>query len=204
MCIRDRDVPCTDEAPLAVLVFKTVADPFVGKLSYVKVVSGKITADTELYNMRTGNVERLGKMLHTRGKKQEETTVISAGDIGAITKLPEAVTGDTLCDPAYKVKFAELVFPKPTLSMAVVAKNKADEGKVAQSMQRLMEEDPTIRFEQNKETRQQVLTGLGDQHLDVIVSKLANKFGVEISLETVSYTHLMDLRVVFVWRGYKR
>ena len=200
------DVPCTDEAPLAVLVFKTVADPFVGKLSYVKVVSGKITADTELYNMRTGNVERLGKMLHTRGKKQEETTVISAGDIGAITKLPEAVTGDTLCDPAYKVKFAELVFPKPTLSMAVVAKNKADEGKVAQSMQRLMEEDPTIRFEQNKETRQQVLTGLGDQHLDVIVSKLANKFGVEISLEKakVPYRETIQKKVKVQGRHKKQ
>ncbi len=200
------DVPCTDEAPLAVLVFKTVADPFVGKLSYVKVVSGKITSDTELYNMRTGNVERLGKLLHTRGKKQEETTVISAGDIGAITKLPEAVTGDTLCDPANKVKFAELVFPKPTLSMAVVAKNKADEGKVAQSMQRLIEEDPTIRFVQNKETRQQVLTGLGDQHLDVIVSKLANKFGVEINLEKakVPYRETIQKKVKVQGRHKKQ
>ena len=132
--------------------------------------------------------------------------MISAGDIGAITKLPEAVTGDTLCDPAYKVKFAELVFPKPTLSMAVVAKNKADEGKVAQSMQRLMEEDPTIRFEQNKETRQQVLTGLGDQHLDVIVSKLANKFGVEISLEKakVPYRETIQKKVKVQGRHKKQ
>ena len=177
------EVPCTDEAPTAVLVFKTVADPFVGKLSYVKVVSGKITADSPLYNMRTSAVERQGKLLHTRGKKQEETTIISAGDIGAITKLPEAVTGDTLCDPEHKLTFPALDFPKPTLSMAVVAKNKADEGKVAQSLLRLMEEDPTIRLEQNKETKQQVLTGLGDQQLEVIVSKLQNKFGVEIQLE---------------------
>ena len=220
------DVPCTDEAPLAVLVFKTVADPFVGKLSYVKVVSGKITSDTELYNMRTGNVERLGKLLHTRGKKQEETTVISAGDIGAITKLPEGYIREASelqklmaykDDAAFlkklaqvkkenKVKFAELVFPKPTLSMAVVAKNKADEGKVAQSMQRLIEEDPTIRFVQNKETRQQVLTGLGDQHLDVIVSKLANKFGVEINLEKakVPYRETIQKKVKVQGRHKKQ
>ena len=173
------EVPCTDEAPTAVLVFKTVADPFVGKLSYVKVVSGK---------------------------EQEETTIISAGDIGAITKLPEAVTGDTLCDPEHKLTFPALDFPKPTLSMAVVAKNKADEGKVAQSLLRLMEEDPTIRLEQNKETKQQVLTGLGDQQLEVIVSKLQNKFGVEIQLEKakVPYRETIQKKVKVQGRHKKQ
>ena len=200
------EVPCTDEAPTAVLVFKTVADPFVGKLSYVKVVSGKVTADSPLYNMRTGAIERQGKLLHTRGKKQEETTIISAGDIGAITKLPEAVTGDTLCDPEHKLTFPALDFPKPTLSMAVVAKNKADEGKVAQSLLRLMEEDPTIRLEQNKETKQQVLTGLGDQQLEVIVSKLQNKFGVEIQLEKakVPYRETIQKKVKVQGRHKKQ
>ena len=200
------EVPCTDEAPTAVLVFKTVADPFVGKLSYVKVVSGKVTADSSLYNMRTGAIERQGKLLHTRGKKQEETTIISAGDIGAITKLPEAVTGDTLCDPEHKLTFPALDFPKPTLSMAVVAKNKADEGKVAQSLLRLMEEDPTIRLEQNKETKQQVLTGLGDQQLEVIVSKLQNKFGVEIQLEKakVPYRETIQKKVKVQGRHKKQ
>ena len=175
-------IDCTDEAPTAAFVFKTIADPFVGKLSYVKVVAGKITADSELVNLRTGQVERLGKLLHTRGKKQEDTTIISAGDIGAITKLAESVTGDSLCAAARKVTFPAMNFPHPTLSMAVAAKNKGDEGKVAQGMQRLMEEDPTITFRQDPETKQQIITGLGEQHLDVIVSKLKNKFGVEISL----------------------
>lgn len=199
-------IDCTDEAPTAVFVFKTIADPFVGKLSYVKVVSGKITADSELINMRTGSVERLGKLLHTRGKKQEDTTIISAGDIGAITKLAEAVTGDTLCEASRKVRFAEMKFPNPTLSMAVVAKNKGDEGKVAQGMQRLMEEDPTATFRQDAETKQQIITGLGEQHLDVIVSKLKSKFGVEIRLEAarVPYRETIQKKVKVQGRHKKQ
>lgn len=177
------DVPCTDEAPLAVLVFKTVADPFVGKLSYVKVVSGKLASDSNPVNVRTGQTERLGKIIYTRGKKQEDTAFITAGDIGAITKLSEAVTGDSLCDPKRAVKFEPAAFPHPTLTMAVKAKNKGDEGKVAQAMQRLMEEDPTIYFEQDVETKQQLISGLGEQHLDVVVSKLKSKFGVEVELK---------------------
>jgi len=176
------EIPCTDEAPLAAYVFKTVADPFVGKLSYVKVVSGKLSGELVPVNARTGEPERLGKIIYVKGKKQEDTAFISAGDIGAITKLATAVTGDSLCDPKKVVSFEPTKFPAPTLSMAVKTKNKGDEGKVAQALQRLMEEDPTISFEQNAETKQQVLTGLGEQHLDVVVSKLKNKFGVDVEL----------------------
>lgn len=177
------EIECTDEAPLCAFVFKTVADPFVGKLSYVKVVSGKLASDSNPVNVRTGQTERLGKIIYTRGKKQEDTAFITAGDIGAITKLSEAVTGDSLCDPKRAVKFEPAAFPHPTLTMAVKAKNKGDEGKVAQAMQRLMEEDPTIYFEQDVETKQQLISGLGEQHLDVVVSKLKSKFGVEVELK---------------------
>ena len=177
------EIECTDEAPLSAFVFKTVADPFVGKLSYVKVVSGKLASDSNPVNVRTGQTERLGKIIYTRGKKQEDTAFITAGDIGAITKLSEAVTGDSLCDPKRAVKFEPAAFPHPTLTMAVKAKNKGDEGKVAQAMQRLMEEDPTIYFEQDVETKQQLISGLGEQHLDVVVSKLKSKFGVEVELK---------------------
>ena len=176
------EVPCTDEAPLAAYIFKTVADPFVGKLSYFKVVSGKLSGDIIPVNSRTGEPERLGKLVYTTGKKQEETAFITAGDIGAVTKLGASVTGDTLCDPKKVVSFQRMQFPDPCLSMAVKIKNKGDEGKVAQGMARLMEEDPTIRFEQNPETKQQIISGLGEQHLDVIVSKLKAKFGVDIDL----------------------
>ena len=177
------EIECTDEAPLSAFVFKTVADPFVGKLSYIKVVSGKLASDSNPINARTGQVERLGKIIYVKGKKQEDTAFITAGDIGAVTKLSEAITGDSLCDPKRVVKFEPTQFPNPTLVMAVKAKNKGDEGKVAQGLQRLMEEDPTISFEQDTETKQQLLSGLGEQHLDVIVSKLKSKFGVEVELK---------------------
>jgi len=176
------EIVCTDEAPLAAYVFKTVADPFVGKLSYIKVVSGKLSADTIPVNTRTGQPERLGKISYIKGKKQEETSFITAGDVGAVTKLGDTLTGDSLCAPGHVVQFAPVPFPSPTLSMAVKVKKKGDEGKVAQGMQRLIEEDPTIGFEQNNETHQQLISGLGEQHLDVVTSKLRAKFAVDIDL----------------------
>lgn len=177
------EIACTDEAPLAAYIFKTVADPFVGKLSYFKVVSGKLSNEFAPVNSRTGEPERLGKLIYTTGKKQEETAFISAGDIGAVTKLSDSITGDTLCDPKKVVSFERTEFPAACLSMAVKIKVKGDEGKVAQGMTRLMEEDPSIRFDQNNETHQQIISGLGEQHIDVIVSKLKAKFGVDIALE---------------------
>ncbi|MDR2933617.1 MAG: elongation factor G, partial [Oscillospiraceae bacterium] len=176
------EIICTDEAPLAAYVFKTIADPFVGKLSFVKVVSGKLSADMAPLNVRTGQPERLGKIIYVKGKKQEDTSFITAGDIGAVTKLAETKTGDTLCDPKKVVRFEGTAFPAPTLSMAVKVRNKGDEGKVGQGLARLMEEDPTITFTLNTETHQQLISGMGEQHIDVVVSKLKNKFGVEIDL----------------------
>lgn len=176
------EIACTDEAPLAAYIFKTIADPFVGKLSYFKVVSGKLSSEFTPINSRTGEPERLGKLIYTTGKKQEETAFITAGDIGAITKLSSSITGDTLCDPKHVVSFERMEFPAPCLSMAVKVKKKGDDGKVAMGMTRLMEEDPTILFQQNNETHQQIISGLGEQHIDVIVSKLKSKFGVDIGL----------------------
>lgn len=175
-------IDCTDEAPLAAYVFKTVADPFVGKLSYVKVVSGKLSNEIAPVNARTGSPERLGKIIYTIGKKQEDTSFITAGDIGAVTKLAETVTGDTLCDPKRVVTLQKTVFPEPTLTMAIIAKNKGDEGKIAQALIRLIEEDPCVAFVQDSETRQFLLSGLGEQHLDVITSRLKSKFGTEVDL----------------------
>ena len=177
------EVKCTDEAPLAAYVFKTVADPFVGKLSYVKVVSGKLGADSNQINVRTGQPERLGKIVYLRGKKQEDTAYITAGDIGAVTKLATALSGDSLCDPKFQVRFEQSAMPTPCFSKAIKGKDKADESKIAAAIQRVLEEDPTVSYENNVETKQQLLSGLGDQHLEVVISKLKNKFGVEISLE---------------------
>lgn len=175
-------VTCDANAPEAAFVFKTVADPFVGKLSFVKVISGKLTTGMTPINARTGEPERLGKLLCCRAKKQDEVDCITAGDIGAITKLQNAVTGDTLCDAKRVIAFRPTEFPKPCLSMAVVLKGKGDEAKIAGAMQRLMEEDPCMSFENNVETKQQVISGLGEQHLDIIVSKLKAKFGIDVDL----------------------
>ncbi len=173
---------CSKDEPLAAKVFKTIADPFVGKLSFVKVVSGELRHETQLINARTGAPERQGKLMFVKGKKQEDTEVISAGDIGAISKLTSAVTGDTLCDARRVVSCSKEEFPLSTLSMAVIPKAKGDEGKISQGLTRLMEEDPTISFYQNSETHQQILSGLGEQHLDVVISKLSSKFGVNVEL----------------------
>lgn len=188
------EVPCTDEAPLAAYVFKTIADPFVGKLSYVKVISGKLAADSAPINSRTGQPERLGKIIYIRGKKQEDTAYITAGDIGAVTKLAATETGDALCDPKKVLNFDPIHFPHPCLTMAIKAEAKGDEAKIASALQRLMEEDPTLAYENNAETHQQLISGLGEQHLDVLVSKLKNKFGVSVSLEVPRVAYRETIR----------
>lgn len=188
------EVPCTDEAPLAAYAFKTIADPFVGKLSYVKVISGKLAADSAPINSRTGQPERLGKIIYIRGKKQEDTAYITAGDIGAVTKLAATETGDALCDPKKVLSFDPIHFPHPCLTMAIKAEAKGDEAKIASALQRLMEEDPTLAYENNVETHQQLISGLGEQHLDVLVSKLKNKFGVSVSLEVPRVAYRETIR----------
>ena len=176
------EVTCDEAAPLAAYVFKTVADPFVGKLSYVKVDSGTLKSDSALVNARTGEAERMGKLLYVKGKKQTDTNVIGAGDIGAVTKLPAAQTGDTLCEAGRVVKLPAPTFPTPTLSMAIRVAKKGDEGKIGAALARLMEEDPTLTYRVDTETGQQIISGLGEQHLDVVVAKLKAKFGVDVEL----------------------
>ena len=200
------EVKCTDEAPLAAYVFKTVADPFVGKLSYIKVVSGKLGQDSNPINVRTGQPERLGKIVYLRGKKQEDTAYITAGDIGAVTKLATALSGDSLCDPKFQVRFEQTAMPHPCFSKAIRGKDKGDESKIAAAIQRMLEEDPTVSYQNNVETKQQIISGLGDQHLDVVVSKLKNKFGVEVTLEQprVAYRETIRKKVKVQGRHKKQ
>lgn len=177
------ELAINEDGAAAAIVFKTVADPFIGKLSYVKVVSGKISTESQLVNMRTGNVERVGKTVMMVGKKQVDVKYIGAGDIGAIPKLAATNTGDTLCSPARKVTLEGVEYPTPTLSMAIVPAKKGEEDKIAQGMMRLSEEDPTLQFSTNNETHEMIISGLGEQHLDVAVSKLKSKFGVDVTLK---------------------
>ena len=158
------EISVNPDGATAALVFKTVADPFVGKVSYIKVISGKVAPDSQLVNMRTGNTERIGKVVVMRGKKQEDAGFIGAGAI----MQPNTMNPKALA---------------PTLSMAIAPKTKGEEDKVAQGIFRLVEEDPTIKFATNAETHQMVISGLGEQHLDVIVSKLKSKFGVDVTLQ---------------------
>ncbi|WP_102049761.1 elongation factor G [Pygmaiobacter massiliensis] len=185
---------CDSTGPLAAYVFKTIADPFIGKLSYVKVLSGVLKADSPLVNSRTGESERLGKLLFLKGKKQIDTAQIPAGDIGALTKLAETKTGDTLCAPGKVFKAPRPNFPIPTLSMALKVKQKGDESKISGALSRLMEEDCTLLYRMNTETTQQIISGLGEQHLDAVVSKLKSKFGVEVELTTPRIAYRESLR----------
>ncbi|MCR4615042.1 MAG: elongation factor G [Clostridiales bacterium] len=190
----DKDIPCDENGPLAAICFKTIADPFVGRMSFFKVISGKITSDVPAFNARTGESERMGKIVTVRGGKQEDAGAIPAGDIGVVTKLNGINTGDTLCSPKNVVTLEGITFPAPCLSMAVKVRKKGEEEKVATGLSRLAEEDLTIKFETNTETREQILSGLGEQHLDVIVSKLKNKFGVEVDLTVPKVAYRETIR----------
>ena len=188
------ELHCDETEPTAAYVFKTVADPFVGKLSYLRVISGKVTGGAALVNARTGETEKISKPLTVIGKKQAETDSIGAGDIGAVAKLVSAKTGDTLCDASRVVKLPAATFPLPSLFMAVTVAKKGDEGKISSALARLMEEDPTLSYINNAETHQQIIGGLGEQHLDVVKAKLKNKFGVEIGLETPRIAYRESIR----------
>jgi elongation factor G len=188
------DIAVDDAAPLCAYVFKTVADPFVGKLSFIKVLSGKLTAASNAVNARTGQPERMGKTLTVCGKKQTDTAEIAAGDIGAVAKLATAKTGDTLCDPARVVALPAPVYPISCYRMAVKVAKKGDEGKVSGALARLIEEDPAISFVVDPETKQQIISGLGTQHLEVALAKLKNKFGVEITLEAPRVPYRESIR----------
>ena len=188
------EIAADPAAPTCAYVFKTVADPFVGKLSFIKVLAGRLTAASNVVNARTGQPERLGKTLTVCGKRQTDTPAIPAGDIGAVAKLPTAKTGDTLCDPARVVSLPAPVYPAACYRMAVKVAKKGDEGKVSGALARLMEEDPSITFTVDPETKQQVIAGLGTQHLEVAVAKLKNKFGVEITLEAPRVPYRESIR----------
>ncbi len=199
-------LPCDENGPLAAICFKTIADPFVGKMSFVKVASGKITSDTPAYNTRTGETQRMGKLVFARGGKQEETSRISAGDIGVITKLSGLKTGDTLSSAKKPLTLKGIESPLPCLSMAIKARKKGEEEKVAAALIKLMGEDQTIKFFTNHETKEQILSGLGEQHLDVIVTKLKNKFGVEVDLSVprVAYRETIKKKVEVQGRHKKQ
>ena len=179
------------------IVFKTVADPYVGKMSFFRVYSGSVKADSVLYNANKATKERIGKIYFLCGKNQIETKVIEAGDIGVVTKLENTSTGDTLCEENKNIILTGIEFPAPTLSMAVEAVKKGDEEKIVSGFNKLMEEDLTFNISSNQETKETLINGQGEQHIDVLVNKLKAKYGVDVNLvvPTVPYRETIRSKV---------
>lgn len=175
-------IQCNEKEPFAAFVFKTIADPYVGRLSLLRVFSGKLKKDDIMYNAKKDSTEKTGQLFVMRGKEQLPVEELRAGDIGAIAKLNSAETQDTLCAKDRPVLFPNVVFPPSLLSMALVPKAKGDEDKISQAFSKLLEEDKTLKLEVNSETKQTVVSGIGDTHLDVLVNKLRTKYKLEVEL----------------------
>ncbi|MEE8413472.1 MAG: elongation factor G, partial [Dehalococcoidales bacterium] len=172
------------DGPLAALVFKTTADPYVGKLTYFRVYSGVFESNSQVWNANRGEGERIGQLFTLRGKSQEQISRITAGDIGGVAKLNLTGTGNTLCRQDKPVKIVAMSFPKPVFSQAVFPKTKADLDKLGSALSRLAEEEPTLQVRRDIETGETILSGLGETQLGVAIEKILQKFGVGITLET--------------------
>jgi len=174
----------SEAAPLAALVFKTSADPYVGKLTHFRVYNGTIKSNSQVWNAAQGRVERIGQLFVLRGKTQEPVPQLGAGDMGAVAKLTLTGTGDTLCSQAQPVKIAPIEFPQPAFSLAVHPKTKTDLDKLGAALSRLSEEDPTLEVRRETDTNETILSGIGESHLEVAADKMQRKFGVGVRLET--------------------
>ena len=168
-----------ENAPLAAFVFKTVADPFVGKMSFIKVHAGVLKTGAKVINATTGAAEKVGKLVYLIGKKQIDTAEVPSGDICVAAKM-NANTNDTLCDASRVVKFEKINTPKPCYSLAVKAKTQGDESKISSAMQRILEEDMTLSYKQDEETNEMILSGLGGLHLDSVIGRLKDVFGADV------------------------
>jgi elongation factor G len=177
------EIPANDAAPCALFVWKTMADPFAGRITMFRVISGTIKADANVHNLTRDTPERLGNLLVLQGKTQTTVPEMKAGDLGAVAKLKETVTNDTLGDKAATATLPPIKFPEPVLSYAIEPKSRGDEDKISTSMHRLQEEDPTIGYTRDAQTKQLLLSGQGQMHIEVTVAKLKRRFGVEVNVK---------------------
>ena len=182
--------------PFSAFVFKTIADPFIGKLSLFRVMGGKVKADSLVYNATKDKQEKFGTLYFVRGKTQISASEIIAGDIGAVAKLQYTSTGDTLCDMANPIEFKKIIFPDTAISMSVLPKSKNDEDKISTGLTKLLEEDPTFTVSRDYENAETIISGQGETHLDVIANKLKNKFGAEVALQTPKIPYRETIRKV--------
>ncbi len=172
-----------EDGPFSAMVFKTISDPYAGKLSLFRIYSGTLRSDSSVYNPNRETMERIGQIFELEGKKQHPIEMAGAGDIVAVPKLKTTVTGDTLCDGARPIIYESPLPLKPVISFALQAKSRSDEDKIHNALQRLMEEDPTLLIQRDEETRELILSGMGQVHLEVTVERLKRKFGVEVELK---------------------
>jgi elongation factor G len=181
--------------PLSAYVFKTIADPFAGRLSIFRVFSGSLKADSNILNTSTGAKERIGQVFYLLGKKQIPAQTIGAGEIGVVAKLKETFTGDTLSDESHPIVFTKVKFTDPIISYAIASKSKGDEEKVSTGLHRILEEDPTLRFQRDEETKEMLLSGMGQVHLEVTLERLKRKFGVEVLMKTPKVPYKETIKV---------
>lgn len=191
----------TEEETMTAQVFKTIMDPFVGRISYVKVLSGTLASDSQVVNGNTGKPEKIGALFTIKGRYQTAAGKLFTGDIGAISKLQNTKTNDTLCAKGTRLINKPIVFSEALYGQAVTPKTKNDEDKLSTGLNRISEEDPTFRVENNPETRETVIYGLGDQHLDVIVNKLKSKFKAEVLLSDPKVTYRETITKTAVGEG---
>jgi elongation factor G len=187
-------VKLNENGPFSAFVFKTIADPFVGKLSLFRVITGKLKADSTVLNSNREKNEKVASLYFLRGKSQVQTQMIVAGDIGAIAKLQYTNTGDTLCDANFDIVYDKFNFPEPVMSMGVHTKAKGDEDKISTGLSRLLEEDPTFKIIRDVENAELIISGVGETHLDIIASKLKNKFAAEVILQVPKIPYRETIR----------
>jgi elongation factor G len=196
--------PAPDEH-LAALVFKTINDPFAGKLSLVRVFSGTLKADSTVYNASRQVKEKVGSLFHVQGKKQVSTPALTAGQIGAIAKLKETLTGDTLCAETHPIILGFTKFADPVMSYAIAPKSRGDDDKVSTGIHKLLEEDPTLKFTYDDQTKEMVLSGMGQVHLEVTLEKLKRKFGADVTMKTPKVPYKETIRTKAKAQGkYKK
>ena len=190
------DMETNENEALSAFVFKTIVDPFVGKVSYLKVMSGVLNSDSQVYNSKKDVTEKVNQIYVINGKYQIGVGKLFTGDIGAVVKLQATETNDTLCTRSRVIKYPDIEYPHPMLGYAIHPKTKADEDKLSSGIHNLMLEDHTIKLVNNEETHEQVLYGVGDQHIDLILSKLKSKYKVEVTTEkpTVQYRETISAK----------
>ena len=189
--------PPSDEAPLSALVFKIVTDPYVGRLAYIRVYSGKLTQGSTVYNSAKDQRERIGRLLRMYADRREDISEVLAGDIGAVLGLKNSFTGDTLCDASNTILLENISFPEPVISVAIEPKTTADQDKMSEALRKLSEEDPTFRVHGDEDTGQTIIAGMGELHLEVLVDRMLREFRVQarVGRPQVSYRESITLPV---------